>query len=250
MKYCFDIDGTLCHTPSNPDGHGMRYGDATPFPWMVKLVNRLYDEGHYIIMMTARGRGSGINHSDLTRNQLAMWGYKYHELEPMFHKPTADIFIDDKGINVNEWLKQQQLPQTKGIIAGAFDVIHPGYIRMFADAKQHCNHLTVALHEDPSMARPHKLKPVQTVEERKEILKAIKYVDDVVVYQAEDTFLSYLYDYDIRFLGTDYKDGTYSGKELDIDIVWLDRENHNYSSTKLKTDIFKSILPRASENYD
>lgn len=250
MKYCFDIDGTLCHTPSNPDGHGMRYGDATPFPWMVKLVNRLYDEGHYIIMMTARGRGSGINHSDLTRNQLAMWGYKYHELEPMFHKPTADIFIDDKGINVNEWLKQQQLPQTKGIIAGAFDVIHPGYIRMFADAKQHCNHLTVALHEDPSMARPHKLKPVQTVEERKEILKAIKYVDDVVVYQAEDTFLSYLYDYDIRFLGTDYKDGTYSGKELDIDIVWLDREGHNYSSTKLKTDIFKSILPRACENYD
>ena len=250
MKYCFDIDGTLCHTPSNPDGHGMRYGDATPFPWMVKIVNRLYDEGHYIIMMTARGRGSGINHSDLTRNQLAMWGYKYHELEPMFHKPTADIFIDDKGINVNEWLKQQQLPQTKGIIAGAFDVIHPGYIRMFADAKQHCNHLTVALHEDPSMARPHKLKPVQTVEERKEILKAIKYVDDVVVYQAEDTFLSYLNDYDIRFLGTDYKDGTYSGKELDIDIVWLDREGHNYSSTKLKTDIFKSILPRASENYD
>tara|TARA_B100001113_G_C21047756_1_gene595301 strand:+ start:418 stop:1170 length:753 start_codon:yes stop_codon:yes gene_type:complete len=250
MKYCFDIDGTLCHTPSNPDGHGMRYGDATPYPWMVKLVNRLYDEGHYIIMMTARGRGSGINHSDLTRNQLAMWGYKYHELEPMFHKPTADIFIDDKGINVNEWLKQQQLPQIKGIIAGAFDVMHPGYIRMFADAKQHCNHLTVALHEDPSMARPHKLKPVQTVEERKEILKAIKYVDDVVVYQAEDTFLSYLNDYDIRFLGTDYKDGTYSGKELDIDIVWLDRENHNYSSTKLKTDIFKSILPRASENYD
>ena len=250
MKYCFDIDGTLCHTPSNPDGHGMRYGDATPFPWMVKLVNRLYDEGHYIIMMTARGRGSGINHSDLTRNQLAMWGYKYHELEPMFHKPTADIFIDDKGINVNEWLKQQQLPQIKGIIAGAFDVMHPGYIRMFADAKQHCNHLTVALHEDPSMARPHKLKPVQTVEERKEILKAIKYVDDVVVYQAEDTFLSYLNDYDIRFLGTDYKDGTYSGKELDIDIVWLDRESHNYSTTKLKTDIFKSILPRASENYD
>ena len=250
MKYCFDIDGTLCHTPSNPDGHGMRYGDATPYPWMVKLVNRLYDEGHYIIMMTARGRGSGINHSDLTRNQLAMWGYKYHELEPMFHKPTADIFIDDKGINVNEWLKQQQIPQTKGIIAGAFDVMHPGYIRMFADAKQHCNHLTVALHEDPSMARPHKLKPVQTVEERKEILKAIKYVDDVVVYQAEDTFLSYLNDYDIRFLGTDYKDGTYSGKELDIDIVWLDRENHNYSSTKLKTDIFKSILPRATGNYD
>ena len=250
MRYCFDIDGTLCHTPCNPDGHGMKYEEATLFPWMVKLVNRLYDEGHYIIMMTARGRGSGVDHSDLTRNQLAMWGFKYHELEPMFHKPTADLFIDDKGIDVNEWLKQQ--PQTKGIIAGAFDIIHPGYIRMFSDAKQHCNHLTVALHEDPSMARPHKLKPVQTIEERKEILRAIRYVDDIVVYQAEETFLSYLDDYDIRFIGTDYKNGGYSGSDIDIDIVWLDREGHTYSSTKLKTEIYDSIREKLSlcEEYD
>jgi len=250
MKYCFDIDGTLCHTPCNPDGHGMRYEESTPFPWMVKIVNRLYDQGDYIIMMTARGRGSGIDHSDLTRNQLAMWGFKYHELEPMFHKPTADLFIDDKGIDVNEWLKQQ--PQTKGIIAGAFDIIHPGYIRMFSDAKQHCNHLTVALHEDPSMARPHKLKPVQTLEERKEILRAIRYVDDIVVYQAEETFLSYLDDYDIRFIGTDYKNGGYSGSDIDIDIVWLDREGHTYSSTKLKTEIYDSIREKLSlcEEYD
>ena len=91
------------------------------------------------------------------------------------------------------------------------------------------------------MARPHKLKPVQTVEERKEILHAIKYVDDVVVYQAEDTFLSYLEDYEIRFLGTDYLDGSYTGKDLPIDIVWLDRENHNYSSTKLKFDIYNAV---------
>ena len=250
MRYCFDIDGTLCHTPCNPDGHGMRYEESTPFPWMVKIVNRLYDQGDYIIMMTARGRGSGIDHSDLTRNQLAMWGFKYHELEPMFHKPTADLFIDDKGIDVNEWLKQQ--PQTKGIIAGAFDIIHPGYIRMFSDAKQHCNHLTVALHEDPSMARPHKLKPVQTIEERKEILRAIRYVDDIVVYQAEETFLSYLDDYDIRFIGTDYKNGGYSGSDIDIDIVWLDREGHTYSSTKLKTEIYDSIREKLSlcEEYD
>ena len=156
----------------------------------------------------------------------------------MFHKPTADIFIDDKGMNVEEWKKT--LPLKKGIIAGAFDVIHPGYIRMFKDAKAHCNHLTVALHEDPSMARPHKLKPIQNVEERKEILYAIKYVDDVVVYQAEDTFLSYLDDYEIRFLGTDYMDGSYTGKDNAIDIVWLNRD-HDYSSTKLKTDIYNNV---------
>jgi len=248
MKYCFDLDGTLCDTPSDPDGHNVRYWDSQPIPFMVGTVNRLYNEGNKIIIMTARGRGSRKDWTELTKEQLEKWGIQYHELEPMFHKPTADLFVDDKGINVEDWKKT--LSPTKGIIAGAFDLIHPGYIRMFKDAKKHCNHLTVALHEDPSMARPHKLKPVQTVEERKEILHAIQYVDDVVVYQAEETFLSYLKDYEIRFLGTDYLDGSYTGKDIAIDVVWLDREGHNYSTTKLKTDIYNSVKgPMISGSY-
>ena len=60
------------------------------------------------------------------------------------------------------------------------------------------------------------------------------------VYQAEETFLSYLSNYDIRFLGTDYRDGSYTGKDIPIDIIWLPRE-HNYSSTKLKTDIYNTV---------
>ena len=249
MKYCFDLDGTICDTPMRPSDNKPGYLEATPFPFMVEQVNRLYDEGHKIIIMTARGRGSGIDWTDWTIKQLNMWGVKYHELEPMFHKPTADIFIDDKGMNVEEWKKT--VPSKKGIIAGAFDVIHPGYIKMFKDAKTHCNHLTVALHEDPSMARPHKLKPVQTVEERREILLALRDVDDVVVYQAEETFLSYLKDYDIRFLGTDYIDGSYTGKDISIDIVWLNRD-HDYSSTKLKRDIYNNVKgpAMAGLNYD
>ena len=236
MKYCFDLDGTICDTPIKDDKPA--YLDSNPIPFMVEQVNQLFDEGHKIIIMTARGRGSGKDWTSWTTKQLDMWGVKYHELEPMFHKPTADLFIDDKGINVEDWKKTR--PKKKGIIAGNFDVMHPGYIRMFKEAKEHCNHLTVALHEDPSMARPHKLKPVQTVEDRKEILYAIKYVDDVVVYQAEETFHYYLKDYHIRFLGTDYMDGSYTGKDLSIEIVWLSR-NHDYSSTKLKTDIYHTI---------
>ena len=166
MKYCFDIDGTLCYTPNNEKGKP-DYLSAHPYPFMVEQVNRLYDEGNYIIMQTARGKGSGIDHTELTKKQLDEWGYKYHELFPMFCKPTADIFIDDKGINVEEWKKQQ--PQVKGIVAGAFDLIHPGYIKLFEECKHHCNHLTIALHENPSWARPNKLPPVQTLEERKEI---------------------------------------------------------------------------------
>ena len=105
-------------------------------------------------------------------------------------------------------------PQKKGIVAGAFDIIHPGYIRMFKECKMYCNHLTIALHEDPSTERQQKLKPVHTLEERKEILKSIIYIDDIVVYREEKTFLNYLKDYDIRFLGDDYKDGSYTGKEI------------------------------------
>ncbi len=239
MRYCFDLDETICNTPSNPDGHGRRYAESTPIPFMVETVNRLYDEGNYIIIMTARGRGSGVDWTDTTKKMLSDWGVKYNELEPMFHKPNADIFIDDKGVNAEDWIKTQ--PLKKGIVAGAFDVIHPGYVRMFKYAKEHCNHLTIALHEDPSMARPHKFTPVQSLEDRKEILRSIKYVDDIVVYQAEDTYLSYLEDYDIRFLGDDYSDGSYTGKGLGIPIVWIPRD-HGYSTTKLKVSIANSVI--------
>ena len=247
MKYCFDLDGTICDTPLRPDDNKPGYLESTPYSFMVEQVNRLFDEGHKIIIMTARGRGSGIDWTQLTIEQLDRWGVKYHELEPMFHKPTADLFIDDKGISVEEWKKT--VPPVKGIIAGAFDVIHPGYIRMFEEAKTHCNHLTVALHEDPSMERSYKLKPVQSVDERKEILEAIRYIDDVIVYQAENTFLNYLNDYDIRFLGTDYMDGSYTGKDLSIEIRWLSRE-HEYSSTKLKTEIYHTINGKIYGEYD
>ena len=126
MNYCFDLDGTICDTPLRKSDNKPGYLESTPFPFMVEQVNRLYDDGHKIIIMTARGRGSGIDWTQLTREQLDRWGVKYHELEPMFHKPHADIFIDDKGIHSEEWKKQQ--PIKKGIVAGAFDLIHPGYI--------------------------------------------------------------------------------------------------------------------------
>ena len=249
MRFCFDLDGTICDTPCDPDGHNQRYWDSLPIPFMVETVNRLYDEGHYIIIMTARGRGSGKDWTSQTKKSLKEWGVKYHELEPMFHKPNADLFIDDKGANVFDWILGQ--PQKKGIIAGAFDVIHPGYVRMFADAKNYCNHLTVALHIDPSTERSHKLKPVQSPEDRKEILLGMRNVDDVVFYKTEEQYLTMLDsgEYDLRFLGEDYSDGGYSGVELDIPISWLPRK-HTYSSTKLKTLIYLSVNPRKHENYD
>ena len=251
MNYCFDLDGTICDTPLRKSDNKPGYLESTPIPYMVEQVNKLYDDGHKIIIMTARGRGSGIDWTDLTIEQLDRWGVKYHDLEPMFHKPSADLFIDDKGINVEDWKKT--LPPKKGIIAGAFDVIHPGYIKMFKDAKAHCNHLTVALHLDPSIERDVKLKPVHTKEERREILLGLKDVDEVVFYEVENQFLNYLKsgEYDVRFLGTDYSKGNYTGKDIPIDIVWLSRD-HDYSTTRLKTLIYKSVKYRKDRelNYD
>ena len=149
------------------------------------------------------------------------------------HVKRKKFYIKDD----DEWKKTQ--PIKKGIVAGAFDIIHPGYIRMFIDCKEHCNHLTVALHEDPSTERREKLRPVHNLEERKEILKSIINIDDVIVYREEETFLNCLKDYDIRFLGDDYEDGSYTGKEINIEIKFINR-NHNYSTTNLKKLIFES----------
>ena len=241
MRYCFDLDGTICHTPLSPDDNRPGYLDSTPFPFMVDTVNRLYDEGNYIIIFTARGKSSGIDWSDLTKRQLQRWGVKYNQLEPMFLKPNADIFIDDKGINVEEWKKTQ--PQKKGIVAGAFDIMHPGYTRMFSFAKQHCNHLTVALHVNPTIERSWKMTPVQSVEDRKEILLSLKDVDEVVTYDFESEFIDLLEsgDYHLRFLGDDYDDGSYSGVGIGIPIVWIPRNEHVYSTTRLKNLIYQSI---------
>ena len=241
MRYCFDLDGTICYTPMRYNDKKPGYLESTPFPYMVETVNRLYDEGNYIIIQTARGRSSGIDWTGLTERQLSEWGVKYHEIEPMFHKPHADIFIDDKGIDVEEWKKDQ--PLKRGIIAGAFDIIHPGYVRMFSCAKQHCNHLTVALHVNPTSERSWKLTPVQSVEDRKEILLALRDVDEVVTYETEDEFLDMLNsgEHHLRFLGNDYDDNSYSGNRIDIPIVWIPRKDHEYSTTKLKNLIYQSI---------
>jgi glycerol-3-phosphate cytidylyltransferase len=234
MIYCFDLDGTICTSVKKS-----QYEKALPDYSVINEINRLYDQGHTIKIMTARGCVSGIDHTFITKKQLNDWGVKHHELL-MHIKPHAHWFIDDKGIPVSEW--KLRIPQVRGIVAGAFDLIHPGYIRMFQECKRYCTHLTVSLHEDPSVARLHKLKPVQTVEERVEILKAIRYVDDVVVYQEENTFHSYLKSgkYDVRFLGEDYNDGSYTGKGIDIGIVFVDR-SHDYSTTQLKNKICESL---------
>lgn len=131
----------------------------------------------------------------------------------------------------------------RGVIAGNFDIIHPGYIRMFSECKQHCDHLTVLLHADPSIERPNKLKPILSVSERMEILSAIEYIDSISIYNVESDLKDRLREMapNIRFLGDDYKGKKITGEELNIPIHYLDR-SHGWSSTKFKQLIYEQVL--------
>lgn len=130
----------------------------------------------------------------------------------------------------------------KGVIAGNFDVLHPGYIKMFKEMNENCTVLIVLLHTDPSIERPHKLKPILSVEERKEILLSLKYVDDVIRYTYEEQLYDLLKigEFDIRFLGDDYKDKPFTGDDLKIPIHYLNRD-HGWSTTKYKKLIYNSL---------
>lgn len=99
MVYAFDLDGTICTTTQDGDYHLAR-----PYRLMIEIINRLYDEGHKIIIYTARGMYSKTDRSEFTKNQLKDWGVKYHEY---YSKPGADVYIDDLAVHPDEFIKKQ-----------------------------------------------------------------------------------------------------------------------------------------------
>jgi glycerol-3-phosphate cytidylyltransferase len=129
-----------------------------------------------------------------------------------------------------------------GVIAGNFDVTHPGYIHMFNECKKYCNYLIVLLHEDPTNERPEKLKPILSVEERLLILYSLKPVNLVMTYKTEAELYDILDEMnpDVRFLGDDYIGKPFTGNDLDIPIHYLNRD-HGWSTTKYKQLIADSL---------
>ncbi len=136
----------------------------------------------------------------------------------------------------------------KGIIAGNFDIIHPGYVAMFKECKANCDCLVVLLHSDPSIERPNKLKPILSVDERKEMLMELKSVDEVLSYTYEVELLELLKvgEFDIRFLGDDYMNKPFTGDELKIPIHYLNRD-HGWSTTKFKLQITNQTMKQVPD---
>ena len=130
-----------------------------------------------------------------------------------------------------------------GFTCGAFDLLHAGHILMFKEAREQCDYLIVGLQTDPSIDRPDKHKPIQSVEERRIVLEGIRYIDEIFEYKTEKDLYKFLKlsqdSIDIRIVGADWKGKEFTGYDLPIKIYFNSR-NHNYSSSELRKRICNS----------
>ena len=122
-----------------------------------------------------------------------------------------------------------------GFTCSTFDLFHAGHIMMLKEAKEQCDYLLVGLQTDPTLDRPEKNKPVQTVFERYVQLNACVYVDEVVVYATEKELLDILLSYpiNVRILGDEYATKPFTGQELDIEL-YFNKRKHSFSTTELR----------------
>jgi len=140
--------------------------------------------------------------------------------------------------------KYEELPEV-GVIAGAFPILHLGYARLFQEAMENCQKLVVLLHDDPTIERPEKVKPVMSAAERKEILNLfLPYSSIILTYDIEQQleFLLRSIDPDVRFMGDDYQGKRYTGDDLGIPVHWINR-SHGWSST----DLIKKLIENHGE---
>ncbi len=132
-----------------------------------------------------------------------------------------------------------------GFTCSTFDLLHAGHITMLEEAKHHCDYLIVGLQNDPTLDRPEKNAPVQTIVERQLQLAAVKYVDEIVIYNTEQDLVDLLLTLpiDVRVLGDEYKNKDFTGKDIakqrGSKIVYNGRD-HSFSSTSLRKRVYQA----------
>lgn len=126
-----------------------------------------------------------------------------------------------------------------GITFSTFDLLHAGHIAMLREAKDQCDYLICGLQVDPSLDRPEKNKPVQTLVERWTQLQGVKYVDEIIPYQSEEDLqdILKLFNIDVRIIGAEYKDDRFTGRATcaarGIEI-YFNKRDHRFSSSDLR----------------
>jgi len=126
-----------------------------------------------------------------------------------------------------------------GFTCSAFDLLHAGHVQMLRDAKDQCDYLMCGLQVDPTLDRPEKNQPIQTVVERYTQLKALRYVDEIIPYSTEADLedILQMYHINVRILGEEYRDGKFTGRAIcaarDIDL-YFNKRDHRFSTSDLR----------------
>ena len=137
-----------------------------------------------------------------------------------------------------------------GFTCSTFDLLHAGHILMLAECKSICDYLIVGLQTDPTIDRPEiKNKPVQSIVERYVQLSAVKFVDEIVVYDTEkdlEDLLMFL-PISMRICGEECKDKHLTGRDIcdtrGIKIYYNSR-THRFSSSELRQRTYQSELTK------
>ncbi len=126
-----------------------------------------------------------------------------------------------------------------GFTCSTFDLFHAGHVLMLEEAKRQCDWLIVGLQTDPTIDRPAKNKPVQSVFERFVQVSACKWVNEVVVYESEKDLMNLLKSYNIhvRILGKEYQDKDFTGRHLGNIELYFNSRDHSFSTTELRNRI-------------
>jgi glycerol-3-phosphate cytidylyltransferase len=124
---------------------------------------------------------------------------------------------------------------------------------MLREAKAQCDYLICALQVDPSIDRPSKNKPVQSIVERQAQLSAIKYVDEVIIYCTEDDLCDIInmYDIDVRILGVEYKDKDFTGRDECRNRgiqIYFNKRDHRFSTSDLRQRVMEAEHARTDSN--
>lgn len=139
-----------------------------------------------------------------------------------------------------------------GITFSTFDLLHAGHIAMLRDAKTQCDYLICGLQTDPTIDRKEKNSPIQTVVERQVQLQAVKYVDEVIVYQTEKDLEDILemFAIDVRILGEEYRDKDFTGKDIckkrGIQL-YFNKRDHRFSSSMLRKLVAEKELEKEAK---
>jgi len=130
----------------------------------------------------------------------------------------------------------------KGITFSSFDLFHSGHVAMLKEARSNCDYLMVGLQTDPTIDRPEKNKPIQSVFERYVQLEGCKYIDEIIPYETEKDLIDVLLTYDIqkRFIGEEYRQIDFTGKQLCVDKgieLYYNKRQHSFSTSGLRKRI-------------